>query len=41
MTDSAGKVLDQTTGHYQIGLAMSEALSGDPCQFNIAIAKNA
>jgi hypothetical protein len=41
MTDSAGKVLAQTAGKYQIGIAVSEAVSGDPCQFDIARAKNA
>ncbi len=41
MTDSAGKVLPQTAGHYQVGIAQSEAVSGDLVLVQIAIAKNA
>jgi len=41
MTDSAGKVLVQTAGKYQIGIALSEAVSGDSVSVLIAPAKNA
>lgn len=41
MTDSAGKVLPQTAGKYQIGQAQSEALTGENVLVRIATAKNA
>jgi hypothetical protein len=41
MTDSAGKVLAQTAGKYQLGIAASEAITADPVLVDIARAKNA
>jgi hypothetical protein len=41
MTDSAGKLLPQTAGKFQIGVAMSEAVSTDNVAVLISRAKNA
>lgn len=41
MSDSAGKVLPQTAGLFQTGIADSEALSGDSVLVWVAPAKNA
>jgi len=41
MTDSAGKVLPQTAGKYQIGIAASEAVNADKVAVDISIAKDA
>lgn len=41
MSDSAGKVLPHTAGKYQIGIADSEAVSGDLVNVWLEIAKNA
>jgi hypothetical protein len=41
MTDSAGKLLPQTAGKYQIGTAMSEALTGEDVAVFLHQAKNA
>lgn len=41
MCDSAGKVLAQTAGKYQVGLALQDAVSTDRVNVLLAIAKNA
>ena len=41
MTDSAGKILAQTAGKYQIGMSLSEAVSTDDIKVLIMPAKNA
>lgn len=41
MTDSAGKVLAQTAGKYQLGIVASEAVANDAVLVDIARAKNA
>jgi hypothetical protein len=42
MTDSAGKVLDQTAGKFQLGMALSgTTTANDPVLVLMAQAKNA
>jgi hypothetical protein len=41
MTDSAGKVLPQTAGKYQLGIALQDAVSTDRVNVLLCQAKNA